>query len=278
MQTISVPYSCSSDGRAILDSVRRVYSAAVRTAYANAVLPDGRWLSQKDLRNFVKARFSGGAVVDAWTLHCATLEGMELRKARPDGAMVFGGRKEMERRRKGLISNEDWKQKRLRPFCSRGDRMFLGNRHFRLSEDCRTCTFRMYGRKVELLLAEMKGNAGEVLRQAAKLAAGKKVNVTFRIDAKKLHVTVDPADLPKHPERRGPVHAVRGRSLGIDLNPNFIGMAVAQNRGDADSLDDTELLDHRLVRLDFPEDVPPELVRETLAAAPSASAGNGTQA
>src|SRR5690606_20760448 len=128
---------------------------------------------------------------------------------------------------------------------------------FRLSEDCRTCTFRMYGRKVELLLAEMKGNAGEVLRQAAKLAAGKKVNVTFRIDAKKLHVTVDPADLPKHPERRGPVHAVRGRSLGIDLNPNFIGMAVAQNRGDADSLDDTELLDHRLVRLDFPEDVPP---------------------
>src|SRR5690606_20760447 len=91
--------------------------------------PDGRWLSQKDLRNFVKARFSGGAVVDAWTLHCATLEGMELRKARPDGAMVFGGRKEMERRRKGLISNEDWKQKRLRPFRSRGDRMFLGNRH-----------------------------------------------------------------------------------------------------------------------------------------------------
>jgi hypothetical protein len=58
-----------------------VFSAAVRTGDANAV-SDGVALKQKDLRNLVKQRFAGGAA-DAWILHCVTLEGMDLRTARP---------------------------------------------------------------------------------------------------------------------------------------------------------------------------------------------------
>jgi hypothetical protein len=38
------------------------------------------------------------ALINVWTVHCATLEGMDLRKARPDGKMVFGGRGNFERR------------------------------------------------------------------------------------------------------------------------------------------------------------------------------------
>ncbi len=59
-----------------LIELRRVYSAAVRTAYANAVAADGSKLKQKDLRDLVRSRFLGG-IVDAWLLHCATLEGMD---------------------------------------------------------------------------------------------------------------------------------------------------------------------------------------------------------
>lgn len=265
MQTISVPYDCSDEDRAFLEAVRRVYSAAVRTAYANAVGTDGAPLRQKELRDLVKARLAGGAV-DAWSLHCATLEGMDLRKARPDGRMVFGSRAGLERRRKGLVGRDEWRAMRLRPFCSRGDRTFLGNRHFRLAPDGRSCAFRMYGREAVLDLAAMRGNAGAVLRQAAALAAAKRINVTFRLDAEKLHVTVDPSELPAHPERRRPAASVPGRALGIDLNPSWIGMAVVENVGDATSLAETELLDHQLTRLDLPAGAPAELVRETLAA------------
>lgn len=100
MQTVSLPYRCSAEDRAFLDDCRRVYSAAVRTGYANAADASGTPVKQKPLRDLVKSRFAGG-VLDAWALHCATLEGMDLHKRVPDGRMVFGGRKNLERGHKG---------------------------------------------------------------------------------------------------------------------------------------------------------------------------------
>lgn len=107
--------------------------------------------------------------------------------------MIFGTRAGLERRRKGLIRRDEWRRMRLRPLCSRGDKLFLGNRHFRLSLDARCCVLGMYGRRIALELPQMLGNAGKVLRQAAALAAQKKINLTFRIDDKKLLMTIDPA-------------------------------------------------------------------------------------
>ena len=173
MQTISVTYSCTAKERPSLDALRRVYSAAVRTAYANAKRADGSVLRQKELRDRVKARFADLKIADAWLLHCATLEGMDLRRLRPDGSLVFGGRPQLERRRKGLISRESWREARLRPLCSRGDKIYKGNRHFRLSADAAACVLSVYGRPVVLRLAAMRGKAGEILRQVAALAAAK---------------------------------------------------------------------------------------------------------
>mgnify|MGYP001179573049 CR=1 FL=1 len=257
MQTISVPYVCLEGDRSFLDNCRRLYSAAVRTAYANAHDEAGKPLKQKPLRNLVKSRFAGGRP-DAWALHCATLEGMDLRKRAPDGRMVFGGRGMLERRRKGLITSDEWRRARLRPLTIRGDKNYAGNRHFKLSPDCRTCTFTMLQggrvkgtpmvhRTLTLHLPEMTGNAGEVLRQAAELAAARKINITFRIDDKRLHVTIDPDDLPKHPERKRPTAAKPSRAVGIDLNPSCIGLAVVEDITAPASLAATRPLDWALV-------------------------------
>lgn len=102
--------------------------------------------TQKELRDLVKGRFPGGAA-DAWILHFATLEGMDLRKARRDGRMIFGTWAGLARRRKELISRGEWREMRLRPPRSRADKQFHGNRHFRLSPGARRCLFPMYGRK-----------------------------------------------------------------------------------------------------------------------------------
>jgi hypothetical protein len=129
MQTVSLPYRCSAEDRAFLDDRRRLYSTAVWTAYANAVDRDGAVLKQTPLRDLVKFRFTGG-VLDAWAL---ALEEMELRKRVPDGRMVFGGRKNLDRRQNRLLEPEDWKRARLQPMKIRGDKNYAGNRHFRLS-------------------------------------------------------------------------------------------------------------------------------------------------
>lgn len=104
MQTISLPFTCSEGDRGLLRSLRRVFPSAVRTAYANAV-SNGVVLKQKKLRDLVKSRHARGPA-DAWMLHCATLDGMDLRRARPDGSMVFGTWAGLERRRKGLIGRD----------------------------------------------------------------------------------------------------------------------------------------------------------------------------
>ncbi|NOV20309.1 hypothetical protein E5S70_30360 [Ensifer adhaerens] len=51
MQTTSIPYRCSDEDRFFLDDLRRVYSAAIRTAYANASTADGTEPKEMDLRN-----------------------------------------------------------------------------------------------------------------------------------------------------------------------------------------------------------------------------------
>ena len=108
MQAISIPYRVDPAGHEILAQWRGTQSAAVRSAYANA---PGR--TEAELRNLVKARHMAGpsepCALDAWAMHTATREGLKLRKQRPDGRMVFGGRKNLERRRKGLITNGDWR-------------------------------------------------------------------------------------------------------------------------------------------------------------------------
>ncbi|MDH2313490.1 hypothetical protein [Methylobacterium brachiatum] len=50
-----------------------------------------------------------------------------------------------------------------------------------------------------LRLAVMRDKVDGILWQAAVLAACKAINLTFRLDADRLHVAVDPADLPAHP-------------------------------------------------------------------------------
>ena len=55
------------------------------------------------------------------------------------------------------------------------------------------------------------------------------------------------------------------RCLGLDLNPDWVGMTVVENPGDPRSTRDTRVLDHRLVRLDLPVGATDDLAREVLA-------------
>lgn len=274
MQTIRIPYATDEAGRDLIASLRRVQSAAVRSAYANA---EGN--TEKDLRQLVKARF-GTRILDSWALHCATRIGRSQRQQVPDGTLVFGSKANLERRCKGLIDRNEWRRLRLPPFTSYGDRQKArGNQNVHLLSD-RTLVLKIGRRSngrsgavtldaARLHLTTMTGNAGEVMRQLAQICAEpleqNRINVSYAIDERFVSITFDPEDLPDHPERRTPVQPRKGRALGIDLNPNWIGMAVIDNTTDPSVLSETELLDHQLVELGLPAGATAEQMRETLA-------------
>lgn len=170
---------------------------------------------------------------------------------------------------------------RLHPFVSFGDSQKVrGNQNIHLMDE--TTVVVKIGRKegggmsgrtvtqtARLDLAKMKGAAATIIRELAGICAqpekAQRINVSYSIGDTHISITFDPSDLPNHPQRRRPVTAKMGRALGIDLNPNWIGLAVASNVNEAARIEDTELLEQALVKLDMAADASPELVRETLA-------------
>ncbi|AQT06400.1 hypothetical protein [Acetobacter persici] len=267
---------------------RRVYGAIARSACQDA----GTALKGLTASLYDSHRAGG---LDHRLAHCAVLATTGL----PKKDIAFDGKAAPQRRQKGLISNDQWKALRLRPMTSIGVRNFNGNRHFRLSDGGRACTVTVLKKPVVLHLPEIQGTWGKIIRALALLAPDKEISIQFRIDSHRLHLTFDEMDLRRlqpgetltlardrdqaasgrraRGRGRGPgyvaprprisAEARPDRALGIDLNPNFIGLTVIENRGDPTKLSDCKVLDSECIRLDIPQDASDDLTREILSSA-----------
>ena len=178
--------------------------------------------SEQALRGLLKERFPDHPL-GSWAIHCATREGMRLRKLRPEGKVVFGGRGNLERLNKGLINHEEWQKIRhSRPIEIVGDRTKWGNRHMRLSPDGLTAMVTFLKRPVTLRLPRMTGKTGTLMRALAELTERCEIGVQFSLGAKTLSLTFDPMDLRRlkpgttlesvqRAEREALGHDARGR-------------------------------------------------------------------
>jgi hypothetical protein len=303
VQTITIPYVASDDDKALIAEWQRLHACVVRTGYARAVLPDGTTMPEKDLRNLLKKLFPTHPL-GSWAIHCATREALRMRKQQPNGKIIFGGRKQFERRTKGLISKEDWRHRRQsRPIEIVGDRTRDGNRHIKLSSDGLKATVGFLGRTVTLNLPQMSGKTGCLIKALALLTNACEVGVGFTLGSGRLTITFDPMDLrklppgmtleqvqkaerealghkprgrprndpdthdsaykirpvdhairPVHPEWRPSIPIMASRAVGIDLNPQWIGLTVIEidHHANARDADTVRILDHRLIRIDMP--------------------------
>ena len=309
MQTISLPYRADDAGSAMIAEWMRAQAVVIRTAYACAA---GR--TEAELRDHLKARFPVHPL-GSWAIHCAAAEGMRLRGNVPDGKMVFGGRDNFERRRKGLITNDEWRLRRhSRAITIVGDRTRWGNRHFRLADDARSCTVEFLGERVTVVLPEIAGKNGKLMHAVARLAAACQISLQFSIGPTHLSVTFDPMDLrrlppgmtledarradrealghkprgrprknasthyathrvrhvpleewPVHPEWRDPTPVVATRAIGIDLNPEWVGVTAIEIGHDPRDATAVRILDHRLHRIAVPINASSETMQNVMA-------------
>ena len=105
MQTITLPWTASIEDQATISGWQRAQACVVRSGYAEAHEDTGMPRSEQALRGLLKERFPDHPL-GSWAIHCATREGMRLRKLRPEGKVVFGGRGNLERLNKGLINHK----------------------------------------------------------------------------------------------------------------------------------------------------------------------------
>ncbi len=244
MITIKCPFSASTDDLVMIKSLQQIQSPIVRSAYKQAKIK-----KQKDIRALLTDRFEN---TDAWLLQSAIISGMAMASADTElkvKTRIFGGKNNLRRRNKDLITNEQWKELRILPLYLVGEANQKGNRKFNFNDDI--ITFKPNkDTRIPLELPNLRKNYQKLLSAAFILANEKKLPITITMTTENICFSFDEyivkqylkgksVDKPTKikPKQEKDHSSIKHRYAGIDMNPNYIGISIF----DADNLIETKM-------------------------------------
>ena len=194
-------------------------SPMIRSAYKQA----SYGLAEISVRAELRERFKSSKL-DSWFIQSAVKFGIGQFKADKELGVdkrVFGGKKNLRRRNKGLITNEDWKELRLSPLYIIGEAPQKGNRKFDFLLD--KIIFKPWsGEKHEIALPKLRKNYKKIYEQLVRLASEKIIPITVTLTSEFICLSYDEQKLVENKYKP----PIKGRYAGIDLNPNYIGISV----------------------------------------------------
>ena len=200
-----------------LSDAIRVYSSMFRMAYNR--LQEG--CSENTTWHKIKEIFG----VNCWLASSAAKEAHGLLNTNNCKKVLFGGKGNLVRYLKGLITKEQFKQKRLVPLCSIGEKQYKGNRLFDFDFRNYRIVFKPSNSvRKEIVFCPVKKKLAQELATVQELADQKKMPVTVKFTDKHLFLTYDES-LIYNEAYKGLKH---NRVLGIDMNPNYIGVSVIE--------------------------------------------------
>lgn len=178
-------------------------------------------LSEKEVRAYVSQRFKH----NSWFIQSAVKEAQVIYVSQGKRKIVFGGKFNLKQYLKGLITKEQFKQNRLMPVCSCGEMLHSGNRlvDFDLQDNC--IDYKpSRSNHIEIKFCPVKEKLAQELAKVQELTEQKKLPVTVRFTDKHLFLTYDES-LIYNEAYKG---LKNNRVLGIDMNPNYIGVSVIE--------------------------------------------------
>jgi len=220
LKTIKLPYKTDED----LTSIFKQYSSVVRYSYNRFI--DG--MNEKEIRLMIK-ELSNIDLLNSWLIQCAILDGKAMQKRFEDKKVVFGGKFNFINRLKGKISKNEFDLKRLSPLNIQGEVLKKGNRSFELDIiENNKIVFKLNKAKhIELYLPKLRSNIKKELYRIQQLNEVKynEQGYTFsvRFDMKYVYISFEEF---KNEEVK---QLNENRYLGIDLNPDTIGISVLEN-------------------------------------------------
>jgi hypothetical protein len=132
MITFNLPIQLTDNDKKMILEFQRVQSSMIRTAYKQAQYE----CTEISVRQKVRDRFKDQ--LDSWFQQSAVKYGIGMFKSDHEtgrSGRIFGGKGNLIRRAKRLISKEEWKQKRLLPLYLIGEAPAKGNRKFEFHEE-----------------------------------------------------------------------------------------------------------------------------------------------
>ena len=133
--------------------------------------------------------------------------------------VIFGGKKLFERRKKNLITNEEYKLKKLMPLCSVGGKIEYGNRYFKiLNRDL--IEFRP--NKNTRFTFQLNDKRLWMLSILKKLQDNQAIPITYRLDTENIYITYDDSLVNEYQI----YDVIPNRFIAFDLNPEHIGLVI----------------------------------------------------
>ena len=215
MKTIKLPVQFNDS----IEEDIRVYSSVVRYSFNR--FQEG--LKTKEIYHLCTEKFNLGSHL----LNCANREAQSLFKREGQKKVIFG---DFKRRIKGLISNEEFKNTKLRGFTSEGECPQKGNRHFKFDIENNTIIYKRNKKEhISLELPNLKKKVKEELIKIQYLMEEKKLPVTIKLKNSHIFITFDESIIHNELKLKD---LKSNRVMGIDLNPNYIGFSVLEFKED----------------------------------------------
>jgi IS605 OrfB family transposase len=214
MITLKIPYKSGDEFKLFLNNLRREYSLLVRYSYNR--LKDG--VSEKDIRVLHRS-LNNIDNLDAWTRQCSINEAKQILNKHLDNKVIFGGKSNTIKYLKGLISKQAYKENRLLPLNIFGEAAKGGNRKFKLDLFNNKIIYK-HSRKqhFELEIPKLRGSYKELYN----LMENPK---TYSVKLTDKHILIS------FEEVKEIINLNEQRYLGIDLNPEYIGISIKEDDG-----------------------------------------------
>lgn len=205
-----------------LDYELRTYNSVVHFAYNR--FHDDDTIKEKDVRSQVNQLFKGK--INSWLLQCAIKDGKATQERHCSKKVIFGGKALYKRYLRKLISKEEFNKQRQLPLSSQGEMRQKGNRMFDFYFDNKLLVFKISKKKhVDIQLGRIHRKLQTELNILNELCYDKKATVSIRLNTDNIWITYD-EKLLNNSMKFNCLKA--NRVMGLDLNPNYIGLSVIE--------------------------------------------------
>lgn len=218
MIIIKLPYIASSIDTDLIIQYQKNYSSLLRSVYNQKK----KGFSNKEIREYVDTLSNNLKELNCWFTESALYDTKALLKSKSDN-IIFGSKKQFIRRCKNLITSEEYKESRLLPIYSVGQANMKGNRLYDLNIiDKNQIVFKPNREtKIILNLPKLKQGYFKQLTKLEELSKANEVPFTVKLDKKFIYIIFEEFKITE-------AKLLNNRYLAIDLNPNHIGLSVAE--------------------------------------------------
>lgn len=194
---------------------QRIFNDIMRFSYNR--FKDG--MTEKSIYDKCKSLFN----LNSWLILCAVKEGKAIFDKFKDKKIIFGGKHNLNQYLKKLITKEEYKKNRMSPITIQGEKLHRGNRLFDFDLANSKLVFKL-NKDIhkDIVIPKLRNNLKREFTELQRLIDEKKITVTIKLTNEYIWIIYDEVllDYQKYKNLKS------NRVLGVDLNPNYIGLSV----------------------------------------------------